>query len=117
MLKIRSCAKNVRQDSVNDLFTTEKSRADDSREKVEIPLVELHLFKDHPFKVKDDDAMMDVAESIHQYGVLVPAIARSDPDGDYELVARHRRHHTSEISGKDTMLVIDCDLDDDVWVS
>ncbi len=111
---MKSSAKNVKLASVDDLFTTEESRADDSREKVvEIPLAELHPFKDHPFKVKDDDAMMDTAESIKQYGVLVPAIARPDPAGGYELVAGHRRHHASEIAGKDTMPVIVRDLDDD----
>ena len=80
---------------------------------VEIPLSELHPFKNHPFKVKDDEAMMDTAESIRQYGVLVPAIARPDPNGGYELVAGHRRHHASEIAGKETMPVIVRDLDDD----
>lgn len=111
---MKSSAKNVKLASVDDLFTTEESRADDSREKVvEIPLSELHPFKNHPFKVKDDEAMMDTAESIKQYGVLVPAIVRPDPDGGYELVAGHRRHHASEIAGKDTMPVIIRDLDDD----
>lgn len=111
---MKSSAKNVKLASVDDLFTTEESRADDSREKVvEIPLSELHPFKNHPFKVKDDEAMMDTAESIRQYGVLVPAIVRPDPDGGYELVAGHRRHHASEIAGKDTMPVIIRDLDDD----
>ena len=111
---MKSSAKNVKLASVDDLFSTEESRADDSREKVvDIPLAELHPFKDHPFKVKDDDAMMDTAESIKQYGVLVPAIARPDPDGGYELVAGHRRHHASELAGKDTMPVIVRDLDDD----
>lgn len=79
---MKSSAKNVKLVSVDDLFSTEESRADDGREKVvDIPLAELHPFKDHPFKVKDDDAMMDTAESIKQYGVLVPAIARPDPGG------------------------------------
>ena len=111
---MKSSAKNVKLASVDDLFSTEESRADDSREKVvDIPLAELHPFKDHPFKVKDDDAMMDTAESIKQYGVLVPAIARPDPEGGYELVAGHRRHHASELAGKDTMPVIVRDLDDD----
>lgn len=111
---MKSSAKNVKLASVDDLFTTEESRADDSREKVvEIPLSELHPFKNHPFKVKDDEAMMDTAESIKQYGVLVPAIVRPDPDGGYELVAGHRRYHASEIAGKDTMPVIIRDLDDD----
>lgn len=111
---MKSSAKNVKLASVDELFTTEESRADNSREKVvEIPLSELHPFKNHPFKVKDDEAMMDTAESIKQYGVLVPAIVRPDPDGGYELVAGHRRHHASEIAGKDTMPVIIRELDDD----
>ncbi len=111
---MKSSAKNVKLASVDDLFSTEERRVDDSREKVvDIPLAELHPFKDHPFKVKDDDAMMDTAESIKQYGVLVPAIARPDPDGGYELVAGHRRHHASELAGKKNMPVIVRDLDDD----
>ena len=111
---MKSSAKNVNLASVDDLFSTEESRADEQREKVvEIPLTELHPFKNHPFKVKDDEAMIDTAESIRQYGVLVPAIARPDPNGGYELVAGHRRHHASEIAGKETMPVIVRDLDDD----
>ena len=111
---MKSSAKNVKLASVDDLFSTEESRADVEHEKVvEISLAELHPFKNHPFKVKDDEAMIDTAESIRQYGVLVPAIARPDPDGGYELVAGHRRHHASEIAGKDTMPVIIRDLDDD----
>ena len=71
------------------------------REKVvEIPLSELHPFKGHPFKVKDDEAMMETADSIKQYGVLVPAIARPDPEGGYELVAGHRWHRASELAEK-----------------
>lgn len=101
---MKSSAKNVKLASVDDLFSTEESRADASREKVvEIPLSELHPFKDHPFKVKDDEAMMETADSIRQYGVLVPAIVRPDADGGYELVAGHRRHHASELAGKETM--------------
>lgn len=111
---MKSSAKNVKLASVDDLFSTEENRADESREKiVDLPLSELHPFKNHPFKVKDDDAMLETAESIRQYGVLVPAIARPDPDGGYELVAGHRRHHASEIAGKDTMPVIVRNLDDD----
>ena len=79
----------------------------------EIPLSELHPFKDHPFKVKDDDAMIETADSIKKYGVLVPAIARPLPDGGYELVAGHRRRRASELAGKETMPVIVRDLDDD----
>ena len=111
---MKSSAKKVELASVDDLFSTEEGRADAQREKVmEIPLSELHPFKDHPFKVKDDDAMMETADSIRQYGVLVPAIARPDPNGGYELVAGHRRHRASELAGKETMPVIVRDLDDD----
>ena len=111
---MKSSAKKVELASVDDLFSTEESRADAQREKVmEIPLSELHPFKDHPFKGKDDDAMMETADSIRQYGVLVPAIARPDPNGGYELVAGHRRHRASELAGKETMPVIVRDLDDD----
>ena len=111
---MKSSAKKVELASVDDLFSTEESRADAQREKVlEIPLSELHPFKDHPFKVKDDEAMMETADSVRQYGVLVPAIARLDPEGGYELVAGHRRHRASELAGKETMPVIVRDLDDD----
>lgn len=111
---MKSSAKNVKLASVDDLFSTEESRADASREKVvEIPLSELHPFKNHPFKVKDDEAMMETADSIRQYGVLVPAIVRPDADGGYELVAGHRRHHASELAGKETLPCIVRDLDDD----
>ena len=111
---MKSSAKKVELASVDDLFSTEESRADAQREKVvEIPLSELHPFKGHPFKVKDDEAMMETADSIKQYGVLVPAIARLDPEGGYELVAGHRRHRASELAEKETMPVIVRDLDDD----
>ena len=103
-----------RSASVDDLFSTEEGRQDAKLEKIqEIPLSELHPFKNHPFKVKDDEAMMETADSIKQYGVLVPAIARPDPDGGYELVAGHRRHRASELADKETMPVIVRDLDDD----
>ena len=112
---MKSSARRVELASVDDLFSTEESRADAQREKVmEIPLSELHLFKNHPFKVKDDEAMMETADSVRKYGVLVPAIARPDPDGGYELVAGHRRHRASELAEKETMPVIVRDLDDDV---
>ncbi len=111
---MKSSAKKVELASVDDLFSTEESRADAQREKVlEIPLSELHPFKDHPFKVKDDDAMKETVDSVRQYGVLVPAIARPVPNGGYELVAGHRRHRASELAGKETMPVIVRDLDDD----
>ena len=91
-----------------------KSRADTGGEKViEIPLAELHPFKNHPFKVKDDDAMMETADSIRQYGVLVPVIARPSPEGGYEIIAGHRRHRASELAEKETIPVIVRSLDDD----
>lgn len=111
---MKSSAKKIELTSVDDLFSTEESRVDAQREKViEIPLSELHPFKGHPFKVKDDEAMLETAESVREYGVLVPAIARPDPDGGYELVAGHRRRRASELAGKETMPVIIRDLDDD----
>ena len=111
---MKSSAKKIELASVDDLFSTEESRADAQRERVlEIPLSELHPFKNHPFKVKDDEAMLETADSIKQYGVLVPAIARPDPEGGYELVAGHRRHRASELAEKETMPVIVRDLDDD----
>lgn len=111
---MKSSARNIELKSVDDLFATEEIREDAQREKVQnISLGELHPFKNHPFKVKDDAAMQDTVESVREYGVLVPAIARPDPDGGYELIAGHRRHHASELAGKETMPVIIRDLDDD----
>ena len=111
---MKSSAKKIELASVDDLFSTEEVRQDAKLEKIqEIPLSELHPFRNHPFKVKDDEAMMETADSIKQYGVLVPAIARPDPEGGYELVAGHRRHRASELAEKETMPVIVRDLDDD----
>ena len=111
---MKSSAKKIELASVDDLFSTEEGRQDAKLEKIqEIPLSELHPFKNHPFKVKDDEAMMETADSIKQYGVLAPAIARPDPEGGYELVAGHRRHRASELAEKETMPVIVRDLDDD----
>lgn len=111
---MKSSAKKVKLASVDDLFSTEESRADVGREKVmEIPLAELYAFKGHPFKVKDDEAMLETAESVRQYGVLVLAIARPREEGGYELIAGHRRHRASELAEKETMPVIVRDLDDD----
>ena len=111
---MKSSAKKIELASVDDLFSTEEGRQDAKLEKIqELPLSELHPFKNHPFKVKDDEAMMETADSIKQYGVLVPAIARPDPEGGYELVAGHRRHRASELAEKETMPVIVRDLDDD----
>ena len=111
---MRSSAAKIKLTSVDDLFSSEESRADASRERVvELPLAELHPFKNHPFKVLDDEKMLDTAESIREHGVLIPAIVRPREEGGYEIVAGHRRHHASQIAGLDTMPAIIRDLDDD----
>ena len=112
---MKSSAKKIELASVDDLFSTEESRADAQREKVARNPACRNCTRSrrHPFKVKDDEAMMETADSIKQYGVLVPAIARPDPEGGYELVAGHRRHRASELAEKETMPVIVRDLDDD----
>ena len=111
---MKSSAKKIELASVDDLFSTEEGRQDAKLEKIqEIPLSELHPFKNHPFKVKDDEAMMETADSIKQYGVLVPAIARPDQEGGYELVAGHRRHRACELAEKETLPVNVRNLDDD----
>ena len=108
---------NLTLASYEDIFSTEESRADAKLEKVqEIQLSELHQFKGHPFKVLDDEAMQKTVESIEQFGVLTPAIARPREEGGYELIAGHRRHHASQLAGKETMPVIIRDLDDDAAV-
>lgn len=114
---MKRSAKKIKLASVDDLFSTEESRADENREKiVEIPLTELFPFKDHPFKVIDNEAMFDTAESVKQYGVLVPAIARPRDEGGYELVAGHRRKRACELAKIDTMPVIVRNLDDDAAI-
>ena len=111
---MRSSAKNISLTPVDDLFSTEESRSNTNRERVvELPLAELHPFRNHPFKVVDDEKMQDTAQSIREHGVLVPAIVRPREEGGYEIVAGHRRHHASQIAGLDTMPVIVRDLDDD----
>ena len=105
---------NASLSSYDDIFQTDQSREEDQQERVqEIPLSELHPFKGHPFKVLDDEAMQKTVESIAQFGVMTPAIARPRPEGGYELIAGHRRHHASELAGKETMPVIVRDMDDD----
>ena len=111
---MKSSAKNVKLTSVDELFTTEESRADAQREKVmELPLSELFSFRNHPFKVLDDAAMQDTAESIKKHGVLVPAIARPREDYGYELISGHRRKRGCELAGLSTMPCIVRDLDND----
>lgn len=108
---------NVSLQSYDDIFSTEETRQDAQLEKVQqIPLGELYPFKNHPFKVIDDEAMLRTVESIAQFGVLSPAIARPRPEGGYELVSGHRRHHAAAQAGLETMPVIVRDLDDDAAV-
>ena len=93
--------------SYDDLFSTQESRQEAGREKIiEIPISELHPFKNHPFKVMDDERMLDTTESIREYGVLVPAIVRPREDGGYELIAGHRRKRGCELAGLESMPVI-----------
>ena len=111
---MKSSAKNIKLTSYDDIFQTDEEKQDALREKVEeIPLSELHPFKNHPFQVRDDDSMRDTAESIRKYGVLVPAIARPRSEGGYELISGHRRKHGCELAGRETMPVIVRKLDDD----
>lgn len=114
---MKGSGKNISLALYDEIFSTEESRADAQREKnMEIPLTELFPFKDHPFKVVDDDRMRETAESVREYGVLVPAIARPLDGGGYELVAGHRRKRACELAGLETMPVIVRDLDDDAAV-
>ena len=114
---MKSSAKNIVLRSVDDIFQTEENRADAQRERVqEIPLDQLKPFRNHPFKVRDDQRMLDTVDSIREYGVLVPAIARPDPEGGYELISGHRRKRGCEMAGLQTMPVIIRDLDDDAAV-
>ena len=114
---MKSSGRKIELTSLDDLFSTEESRQEAKLEKIrDIPLSELHPFKNHPFHVRDDEAMMETADSVRQYGVLVPAIARPDPNGGYELVSGHRRHRASELAGMESMPVIVRELDDDAAV-
>lgn len=100
-----------------DLFSTEASRQDAGLEKIrEIPLDQLVPFKDHPFKVIDDESMMDTVQSIREHGILLPLIARPMPDGKYEIVSGHRRSHAGKLAGMETAPVIVRELDDDAAV-
>ena len=111
---MKSSAKNVTLTSVDDLFTTEEDREDKKREKIQsIPLSELHSFRDHPFKVVDDEKMEETVESIREYGVLVPILARPKEEGGYEIVSGHRRCHAGKLAGLETVPTIVRNLDDD----
>lgn len=111
---MKSSAKNIQVTKFDDLFSAgNPAGAGGSGNVQEIPLTELFPFKDHPFKVLDDETMQDTVESIRIHGVLVPGIARPRAEGGYELIAGHRRRHASELAGKTTMPVIVRELDDD----
>ena len=111
---MKSSAKNIKVTKFDDLFSAgNPAGAGRDGNVQEIPLTELFPFKDHPFKVLDDDTMQDTVESIKIHGVLVPGIARPRAEGGYELIAGHRRRHASELAGKTTMPVIVRELDDD----
>ena len=104
---------NVSLSSYDDIFSTEQDRTSPVTEEIRsIPLASLHPFKDHPFKVLDDDAMAETVESVKQIGVVVPLIARPAEDG-YEIVSGHRRHHAAELAGLETVPVIVREMDDD----
>lgn len=112
-----SARDSIKLTSVDELFSTEESRADSQREKVlDIPLSEISDFPNHPFKVKADEAMLEMADSVKQYGVLVPALVRPKADGGYEMVAGHRRKKASELAGKETMPCIVREMDDDAAI-
>ena len=97
---MKSSAKNISLTSLDDLFSTEEERSKDVVGSiVNIPLSQLHDFPNHPFKVRDDEKMQETVESVKAYGVLVPAIVRQRPDGEYEIVAGHRRKRASELAG------------------
>ena len=109
--------RNISLKGYDDLFSSEESRQEERREKVQqIPLKDLHPFKDHPFRVVDDEAMLRTVESVSQYGVIVPVIARPLEGGGYEIIAGHRRKHAAELAGLTTLPVIVREMDDDAAV-
>ena len=108
---------NVSLKGADDIFSTEESRQEQQREQVQqIPIGELFPFKDHPFKVLDDESMQRTVESVEQYGVLSPLIARPRPEGGYEIISGHRRQHAAQLAGLDTLPVIVRQMDDDAAV-
>ena len=111
---MKPSGRNLNLTSYDEIFQTEENRIEASQEKViDIPLAELHPFKNHPFKVTDDESMLETADSITKHGVLVPVIARPREEGGYELISGHRRKRASELAGKETLPCIVRNLDDD----
>ena len=108
---------NASLSSYDDIFSTEETRQEEQREQVrQIPIGELFPFKNHPFKVLDDDSMSETVESVKQYGVLSPLIARPRPKGGYEIISGHRRQHAAELAGLETLPVIVRQMDDDAAI-
>ena len=108
---------NLALKGLDEMFSTEESRQEQKREQVQqIPIEELFPFKEHPFKVLDDEAMQRTVESVAQYGVLAPLIARPRPEGGYEIISGHRRQHAAELAGLDTLPVIVREMTDDAVV-
>ncbi len=108
---------NVSLKGADDIFSTEESRQEQQREQVQqIPIGELFPFKNHPFKVLDDESMQRTVESVAQYGVLAPLIARPRPEGGYEIISGHRRQHAAQLAGLETLPVIVRNMDDDAAV-
>ena len=105
---------NVSLSSYDDIFSTEQSRTEAGQEHVqEIPLEALHPFEGHPFKVLDNEEMDKTVESVRTLGIVTPLIVRPDPEGGYEIISGHRRHHAAELAGKETVPVIVREMDDD----
>ncbi|MCI7277812.1 MAG: ParB/RepB/Spo0J family partition protein [Faecalibacterium sp.] len=108
---------NLALKGLDDLFSTEENRQEEQREQVQqIPIGELFPFKNHPFKVLDDESMQRTVESVEQYGVLSPLIARPRPEGGYEIISGHRRQHAAQLAGLDTLPVIVRQMSDDAAV-
>ena len=108
---------NLALKGLDEMFSTEESRQEQQREQVQqIPIGELFPFKNHPFKVLDDESMQRTVESVEQYGVLSPLIARPRPEGGYEIISGHRRQHAAQLAGLDTLPVIVRNMDDDAAV-
>ena len=111
---MKPSGRNLNLTSYDEIFQTEEARIEATQEKViDIPLTQLHPFKNHPFKVTDDESMLETAESITKHGVLVPVIVRPREEGGYELISGHRRKRASELAGKETLPCIVRNLDDD----
>jgi len=108
---------NMSLKGADDIFSTEESRQEQRREQIQqIPLAELHPFTNHPFKVLDDESMQRTVESVEQYGVLSPLIARPRPEVGYEIISGHRRQHAAQLAGLDTLPIIVRQMDDNAAV-